>query len=278
MFGIKKFHSYIFGHPFTLITDHKPLVRLFNEHRAIPAHVSARIQRWALTLAMYEYTIAFRPTKAHGNADAMSRLPLPVQPATVPQPPEMILLMERLEKSPVTAANVRTWTNTDPLMSRVCQFVLSGWPNNVSDKQLKPYFSRRTELSIQDGCILWGKRVIIPTVGQLEVLQELHEAHPGTTRMKQLARMLVWWPAIDQDIEETVKSCVECQAQHLAPPVAPLSPWQWPSRPWSRVHIDFLGPFMGHMFLLLIDAHSKWIEVHPMHSITAKCFCSVGAP
>ncbi len=52
-FGVKKFHSYIFGHPFTLITDHKPLITLFNEHRAIPTHASIRIQRWTLTLAMY---------------------------------------------------------------------------------------------------------------------------------------------------------------------------------------------------------------------------------
>ena len=73
------------------------------------------------------------------------------------------------------------------------------------------YFTRQTELSVQDGCILWGIRVIIPKAGQFEVLQELHEAHPGATRMKELARMFVWWPAMDQDIEEKVKSCAECQ-------------------------------------------------------------------
>ena len=108
IFGIKKFHLYLFGYSFTLITDHKPLVNLFNEHQSVPAHVSARIQRWELTLAMYEYTICFRPTKAHANADTMSRLPLSVQSATVPQPPEMILLMEQLDKSPVTATTVPT--------------------------------------------------------------------------------------------------------------------------------------------------------------------------
>lgn len=114
--------------------------------------------------------------------------------------------------------------------------------------------------------------MIILKAGQLEVLQELHEAHPGTTHIKQLARMFVWWPSMDQDIEEKVKSCAKCQFQRPMPPLALLAPWQWPSHSWSRVHIDidFLGPFMGHMFLLLIDAHSKWMEVHPMASITAK--------
>ena len=63
------------GRHFELITDHKPLLSLFNEHKAIPSHASARIQRWALTLAAYEYTLVLRKTDAHANADALSRLP-----------------------------------------------------------------------------------------------------------------------------------------------------------------------------------------------------------
>ena len=86
---------------------------------------------------------------------------------------------------------------------------------------------------------MWGNRVVIPRAGQNLVLQELHEAHPGATRMKQLARTLVWWPSIDQDIENTVKSCAECQTNQSSPTETPLLPWQWPSRPWSRVHVDF---------------------------------------
>ena len=69
-------------------------------------------------------------------------------------------------------------------------------------------------------------------------------------------------------IENIVKSCVLCQQNRPSP--APLHPWEWPLEPWSRLHIDFAGPFMGHMFMVLVDAHSKWLEVHIMHSITAK--------
>ena len=126
VFSDKRFHSYLYGHSFTHITDHKPLLSLFNAQKAIPPQASARIQRWALTLAMYEYTLSFRLTKAHGNADAMSRLPLPNTHQTTPLPPEVVLLMEELEKSPVVAASVRAWTDTDPLMSRVHQFIQSG--------------------------------------------------------------------------------------------------------------------------------------------------------
>ena len=102
VFGVKRFHSYLYGHHFTLITDHKPLLSLFGERRAIPPQASARIQRWALTLSMYEYTLAFKRTAQHCNADALSRLPLPV---SVPHtfPPENIMLLHVLDQTPVTA-------------------------------------------------------------------------------------------------------------------------------------------------------------------------------
>ena len=78
--------------------------------------------------------------------------------------------------------------------------------------------------------------------------------------MKALARMYVWWPGINSDVEKTVRLCRECQEVQSSPPPAPLNPWKWPSRPWARLHLDFAGPFQGKIILVLIDAHSKWIE------------------
>ncbi len=57
VYGVKHFHSYLFGHHFTLVTDQKALLSLFHSQHAVPAQASARIQRWALTLATYEYAI-----------------------------------------------------------------------------------------------------------------------------------------------------------------------------------------------------------------------------
>ena len=48
-----------------------------------------------------------------------------------------------------------------------------------------------------------------------------------------------------------------------------MHPWSWPDRPWSRIHVDYAGPFEGKMFLLIIDAHSKWLEVHMTNSSTS---------
>ena len=107
VFGVKKFHSYLYGHRFTLVTDHKPLLTLFNENRAVPPQASGRIQRWALALAAYEYNLSFRSTSQHGNADAMSRLPLPEKPSDTALPAETILLVENLDDSPVSSSQIR---------------------------------------------------------------------------------------------------------------------------------------------------------------------------
>ena len=93
--------------------------------------------------------------------------------------------------------------------------------------------------------------------------------HPGISRMKALARSFVWWPAVDKDLEARVRQCDSCQLHRKSPPMTCLHPWEWPQEPWSRIHIYFAGPFMGHNFLIIVDAHSKWLDVHIMSSTTS---------
>lgn len=135
--------------------------------------------------------------------------------------------------------------------------VLRGCLEELLEEEFEPFKSRKDELSVQDGSLLWGNRVIIPSLGRPGVLKQLHQSHPGVSRMKALALSYVWWPKIDCDVEMMVKSCGTCQEHRNVPAVAPLHPWNWPERPWQRLHVDYAGPFMGRMFFVLIDAHSK---------------------
>ncbi|CAB4028524.1 uncharacterized protein K02A2.6-like, partial [Paramuricea clavata] len=92
--------------------------------------------------------------------------------------------------------------------------------------------------------------------------------HDGVVRMKALARSYVWRPGIVLEIEGLAKGCSGCQRVQHAPKCSPLAPWEWPSTPWQRIHTDFAGPFLGMMFLVIVDAHTKWPEVIIMHSKT----------
>ena len=82
VFGIKKFHYYVYGRPFTLVTDTKPLSAILGTKKGIPVLAASRLQRWAILLSAYDYKIEFRSTKQHMNADALSRLPLNEYPST----------------------------------------------------------------------------------------------------------------------------------------------------------------------------------------------------
>ena len=139
--------------------------------------------------------------------------------------------------------------------------ILHGWSKSTLDSAFKPYSSCKDELSTVDGCVLRGCRVVIPPPGREMILEQLYDTHPGISKMKSLARSYIWWPGCDADIESTVQHCDECQASRPAPPKAPLHPWEWPTQPWARIHLDHAGPFYGKLFLVLVDAHSKWMDV-----------------
>ena len=269
IFGVKKFHHYLYGRRFTILSDHKPLKYLFDYNCPIPAMASARIERWALTLSAYQYEIEYKPGSEHANADVFSRLPLAEAPKTVPLPGDTVLLMEALHTLPVTVAEVKQWTDHDPLLSAALKMALQGW-KPTEEEQMRPFYQRLNELSVHDGCVLCGNRVIVPPAGQTRVLEELHQGHPGTSRMKAPARNVVWWPKMDSDIVAKVKQCFSCQEHQKTPPAAPLHPWDWPNRPWARVHVDHAGPFLGKTFLILVDAHSKWLEVIPVASTSSQ--------
>ena len=179
LFAVKRFHQFLYGRHFKIYTDHKPLLGLLSPEKATPIMASSRMQRWALTLLAYEYEIVYRSGRDNSNADSLSRLALEVSSETTPVPADIIYLMENLATTPLDATKVKQWTARDPVMSQVLQFVLHGWPSAVEDNTLKPYLTRRNELSFHAGCLLWGSRILMLPQGREEVMNVLYETHPG---------------------------------------------------------------------------------------------------
>ncbi|XP_064101230.1 uncharacterized protein K02A2.6-like [Macrobrachium nipponense] len=124
------------------------------------------------------------------------------------------------------------------------------------------------ELSIEQGCLIRGSRVVIPSSLRRRVLEELHEDHMGIVKTKSKARSYVWWPGLDNDIEQMVKNCLTCQIHQNMPQEVPLSPWPLARGHWERIHVDFAEKD-NHRFLLVVYSYSKWPEIYHMNCTTS---------
>ncbi|CAG9560835.1 unnamed protein product [Danaus chrysippus] len=185
-------------------------------------------------------------------------------------PPEQTYLHFAQSELLLDYNKIKQQTLRDPLLGRVLLYIKSGWPDQNEIRELQPYFNRKKELYEELGCIMWGHRVVIPENCRDRVLMDLHEPHMGVSKTKAMARSYVWWAGIDEAVEAVCKQCEVCAAEADAPTRHTVNPWPWPSRPWSRIHLDFLGPFQDKIYLILIDARTKWIEVYPVPSTAAR--------
>ena len=113
---------------------------------------------------------------------------------------------------------------------------------------------------------MWGIRAVMPQKLCGRILDVLHSTHLGVVK-KALARSYVWRPKIDKQMEDIAKRCIGCVQTLSNPRKVPTHPWEWPSKPWERIHIDFTGPLLRKQFLIIVNAHSKWPEIFSMNKI-----------
>ena len=178
IFGVKKFHQYLYGRKFLLVTDHKPLTTVLGPKSGIPTLAAARLQQWVLLLATYQYDIEYRLTEKHANADCLSLLPIQSERSNEGVDEAKLVNLLQIESLPMDIDQVRKETRNDPILSRVLQFVMTGWPEKQSTREVTQYFNKCHEITVEDGCLLWGIRVIIPKQLRERALHELHAGHP----------------------------------------------------------------------------------------------------
>jgi RNase H-like domain found in reverse transcriptase len=137
----------LIGHKFELVTDHQPLLAIFNPNKGIPVAAANRLQRWAIYLMGYTYVIRYKSTYTHANADALSRLPAGPDESFVDDDAWQIahIQSEIIKDWPMDAEEIRCTTDKDKLLSIIIQYTRTKWPTSLSQltkSELIPYFNQ----------------------------------------------------------------------------------------------------------------------------------------
>ena len=267
IFSVTKLKQYLVGHSFVLRTDHKPLLSIFGENKGLPLMAAARMQRWAFILSGFNYHIQYIKGSTN-EADSLSRFP---HQENVDNDDEksFIYHIKTNNSLSINFKDIARETRRDPVLSKVCDAVKLATLKTIKGDKFDTYVNKINELTVDQDCLLWGYRVVVPLKLRKHLLEELHDSHLGVVKTKALARSFMWWPKIDNDIENLMKQCIPCQELLSSPNKSALIPWKPENNVWSRIHIDFAGPIKGFQLLVVIDAHSKWVEVFKTKDTTS---------
>ena len=162
---------------------------------------------------------------------------------------------------------VRKCSKDDEELKLLMEVVIRGWPENIQDlpKCIRSYWSMKDFLSVEDGILIKGERIVIPLAMQQEILKKLHLSHQGVEKTRLRARTCVYWRGIDKDIEEITRDCDVClkfcrkeQKQSMIPRDLPASPWQYLGTDLFEVD--------NHSYLILADYYSKMPFVRKISS------------
>ena len=166
------------------------------------------------------------------------------------------VLFNTVKELPVTLEVIKFKTKFD-------QFI------NQTKKELMNKKVKTNIFFMCNGILMYGEWVIITTVLTKKNLKDFHTRHPGMNRIKALMRSYVYWPGMDKDIENMVKSCKSWASVAKELPIK-FNPWLKTDKPWLRLNIDYVGPIKGTYFFVIVDSFMKWPEVLKCETSTTK--------
>lgn len=251
VWAIAKFRPYLYGRPFRVVSDHHSLCWLVNLRDP-----SGRLARWSLRLQEYDITVVYRSGQKHGDADCLSRAPLPSKPDDIEQDFPFLGAVDTVEM----AGRQREDTTLLPIIR-----YLQGADVVVP----RPISRGLTTYCLRDN-VLYKKNfdnseetylLVVPASLRDEVMQACHDdpcaGHLGFARTLARIRQKYCWPQLFSSVQHYVRSCRDCQRRKVPPlkPAGLLKPLEPPHAPFQQVGMDLLGPFPTSY------TGNKWIVV-----------------
>ena len=254
-----------------IVTDHKPLLRLFG-NRKLEEIYNPRLLSLKEKTLIYRFKMIHLPGRRNKVPDAVSRYPSSPSEKnndedwTDVERTAYVNAMSSLSHidsiHSVSWDRVREETASDRTMVELYNIILSGF--DTEDKvppDLQPYCKYKDSLSTVDGVIIYKDRVVVPPRLRTAVLENLHSAHQGVTMMNARAEASVFWPGITNDIIKIRSRCTLCDqmapSQPNSPPVTPIRP----EYPFQCICADYFQKD-GSNYLVIVDRYSCWPIVH----------------
>ena len=247
----------------------------------------------------YTFTAEWLKGALNNAPDALSR-----NPSSDPSPEELLAEQDLDNLQAATTVEIRAIVRADhdsPRLQdlrraaendqeyqKLKHYIHSGFPDHRRNlpADCRRYWHIRAQLSVDDDLIVYGCRLLIPAALHREVLTQLHDSHQGMVRTKERACLCVYWPGIDNNIDNVILSCKTCQDTLPSNPQEPMITKPSPARPFQELAGDFCS-YAGQQYLILVDCYSDWPEIIPMGNTTTATqltsalrasFCRTGVP
>ena len=276
VFGIQRFHTYLFGNQFDVETDHKPLEMITRKPlRCAPPG----LQRLLIKIQGYDFDVRYKPGKSMIISDALSRMPNPDKNQDVQLDVNVEEINSHIDLiffAQKKRDELQHETSRDPTLRALWKVVTNGWPDTIKEvpTEVRTFWPYRDEIGVSNGVLFKGNQVIIPTELRQNILNQLHQGHQGIERTRRLARETVYWPKINNNIERVIKNCCACQENQTKQQREPLQPHDIPTSPWTKLGTD-LFTFNKEEYLLVTDYHSKYPIVRKLHNTSSMSVANI---
>ena len=270
-YGLQRFEYYLLGRTTIVETDHSPLEQIFKKSIA---EALSRLQRLLLKCSKFDVQVRYKPGKAIPVADALSRVCLNKITHQADKFDKEIHFVTDMH-SPIDINLIKSAMQQDTETMKLKDIIYKGWPSQRKEcpQELLEFWNFRCDLVLEDGLILKGDRILIPSSLRKQVLDTIHLGHQGETKCILLARETVFWPRISNDIRNMIKGCDTCNKHQSAQARLPILQPDLPDRPWEKLGTDIFE-FNGSKYLMIVDYYSRFPIVRLISNMTASTICN----
>ena len=272
VFALEKWHQFVYGRHVVIRTDHKPLESIAKKPLD---RAPKRLQGMLLRSLAYDIDVQYTPGHTQHLADMMSRSFLPAHGQVASSEFETVNAVQFLPMRQERIQKIQLATAQDETLQLLMNTILKGWPEDrlKLSPQLTPYYSMRDELSIYDGLVFKGERLVVPQGLRAEIKQDIHASHAGVEGCLRRARESVYWPGMNSELRHWISTCEPCRMFEVSHGKETLMSHDIPQRPWEKVAVDLFTQDQKE-YLVTVDYYSGYWELDKLCSTDSRTVVS----